>query len=269
VELRADSAKARSLLAAYAEGFTRDQDYPIHVRPLLRKLHISFHKRVSLDTRAHGETQKISEGHYRIVIFRGSGDKRHLSPRERFTVAHELGHVLLDRHLAYTPSSRREYWTIESWCNAFAAALLVPRRAIQDLIKEPAAESALRQASELASSCRVSMVVAARRVSDVHRRLSFFGARVVSDAKGQTVARVEWSTSNARRLGIAEGQYRGATDTFGKMVLRTVGMLSSEQVTRVEHGEHRCAALARNRERATVCVELARPAGNEPGGDGG
>ena len=56
-----------------------------------------------------------------------SHEDRLLSPRERFSVAHELGHLVAFRELKLTPSQEKsEYWTHEGCMHSFAAALLMP-----------------------------------------------------------------------------------------------------------------------------------------------
>jgi hypothetical protein len=46
--------------------------------------------------------------------------------RKRFTIAHELGHFLLRHHLKETSESDN----IESWCNTFAASVLLPKEKV-------------------------------------------------------------------------------------------------------------------------------------------
>jgi hypothetical protein len=46
--------------------------------------------------------------------------------RKRFTIAHELGHFLLRHHLQ-EPSEHRN---VESWCNNFAAGVLLPKKMV-------------------------------------------------------------------------------------------------------------------------------------------
>jgi Zn-dependent peptidase ImmA (M78 family) len=53
--------------------------------------------------------------------------------RQRFTIAHELGHLVLSRNLKATSRnvSQRE---IERWCDQFAASLLMPTQWMKELI---------------------------------------------------------------------------------------------------------------------------------------
>jgi IrrE N-terminal-like domain len=50
-----------------------------------------------------------------------------LTPRERFSVAHELGHLIAFRQLQVPPARvKSEYWIQEECMHGFAAALLMP-----------------------------------------------------------------------------------------------------------------------------------------------
>ena len=66
-----------------------------------------------------------SEGQW---VVRVQGDPAMLSPRERFTVAHELAHLMLIIQGAPDPISQHEYWILESVCDRIARLLLVPIR---------------------------------------------------------------------------------------------------------------------------------------------
>lgn len=85
--------------------------------------------------------------------------------RRRFRIAHELGHTLFygegpdGRRTRNTPISEKE----ERFCDAFAAALLLPRSAVAKC--NPTAE----QIFCLADSFDVSVELAARRMTEVHR----------------------------------------------------------------------------------------------------
>src|SRR5688572_12935858 len=61
-------------------------------------------------------------------------------PRQRFTIAHEIGHILVDQLTERQPSLQFRYTTEEHgkkfeerFCNWFANYLLIPDRAVHDL----------------------------------------------------------------------------------------------------------------------------------------
>lgn len=106
-------------------------DLGIHVKLVLRPLnrHDPYHARCELQERPP-----------QILIYRNSAtaavapvspvDEHLLSSRERFSVAHELGHCIAYQSCGLNPvaerDDRREYWHQERAMNEFASALLVP-----------------------------------------------------------------------------------------------------------------------------------------------
>jgi hypothetical protein len=54
-------------------------------------------------------------------------DDNLLTPRERFSVAHELGHLVAYKELQISPALKRsDYWAHEEYMHRFAATLLMP-----------------------------------------------------------------------------------------------------------------------------------------------
>lgn len=50
---------------------------------------------------------------------------RAITPRERFTIAHEIGHYVLLEEASFRPRRRRDYWLGERLCQEFASHLLI------------------------------------------------------------------------------------------------------------------------------------------------
>lgn len=85
-------------------------------------------------------------------------------PRTRFTVAHELGHVVLHGDDALDLDGRADpdhQEQIEREANAFAARLLIPDAALKRLTNI--------SADALAKRFGVSSMMAARRISEAKR----------------------------------------------------------------------------------------------------
>jgi len=97
-----------------------------------------------------------------VIVYRSDREPRALSPGERFTIAHEIGHHLIAEANCFVPLREGEYWRCEEICNAFAAALLVPP-GIRCTLDEPATATELAEAiNRIARRCDVSAQVAAR-----------------------------------------------------------------------------------------------------------
>lgn len=73
-----------------------------------------------------GQARKVGSG-YEVVYVEKS------PRRTQFTLAHELGHILLDRELGIRPQERREYWLHENLCDDFAGYLLIPSSVVSRL----------------------------------------------------------------------------------------------------------------------------------------
>jgi hypothetical protein len=74
-------------------------------------------------TRGHGTTTAGRAG-FEVRVSGVASEA--LTPRQRFTVAHELGHVLFLQAGLGPASTRGEYWLLEEACNRAAGRILVP-----------------------------------------------------------------------------------------------------------------------------------------------
>src|SRR6266404_6517943 len=102
---------------------------------------------------------------YRVELTRSADSPPFLTHRERFSLAHEWAHILLDQYTGWRPTSRQEYYLREAACNRLAAHLLVPERAQRNLsLQHPL--DAVRSAARVRLLCGVSWPVAALRIGD-------------------------------------------------------------------------------------------------------
>jgi hypothetical protein len=188
-----------------ADRLNPDQSYPLHLRRLLTSLGIKLRKEVSESGRVSGLTRRTSALGYEVVLMRSTARPRPLTSRERFTIAHELGHILLDVRLHWQPRSKDEYRLREEWCNRFAARLLVPAKLFPSRsINDPA--DALELAVTLSGNCRVSLQMAARRVAEQNRGVVFFALVPTTDTVGKRGFLLRWSTEGFKDLGIRKGK---------------------------------------------------------------
>ena len=93
--------------------------------------------------------------------------------RQRFTLAHEIGHVLIPWHMgnivdnldADASGVSTDYWTLEQEANSFAAELLMPFSFVEGVAR---AEADLAEChATVATSCDVSLIAAAMRMMQV------------------------------------------------------------------------------------------------------
>lgn len=115
----------------------------------------------------HGQIHRMGQGIYEVVLAdRGNPFE---SPQLRFTLAHEIAHCLIDQVASFSPGSTSEYWQFEELCNDFAARLLIPDRAIDDLRMGTVSDSGagttmLNLIERTARVAKVSREVAGRRI---------------------------------------------------------------------------------------------------------
>lgn len=124
--------KASKLANQLHTEYDIDTDTLIPVEDLAQEIGINISRRRLLKD-IEGEAN-IDDGDMEIIL--DSNSHRY---RERFTIAHEIGHLLIDnsvcvgtRQVDLPTYSARE---MEDFCNKFASRLLVPDDAIQDLSK--------------------------------------------------------------------------------------------------------------------------------------
>ena len=119
-------------------------------------------------------------------------------PRDRFTIAHELGHLLLIRKWNYSPppEQHREYFACEALCNRFAGHLLIDRRAISP---KPAvsAEACLEEVRTLSRRFDVSLEVAAREFVQAHPGTMVCAVRPRADMGGSQIL---WIVSSLEKI---------------------------------------------------------------------
>ncbi len=134
---------------------------PVDVEGLARALGVRV-RRAWLDGQLSGMIERNTDGKYVITV---NASDRH--ERQRFTIAHELGHYMLHRSLigdgvdddrAYRSTSGGKYHNLnigprqETEANRFAANLLMPRELISKLKRD----RGLRTTDDLATALAVS-----------------------------------------------------------------------------------------------------------------
>lgn len=89
-----------------------------------------------------------------------------IAAHERFTIAHELGHLILLQESEFRPKRRAEYWLGEQLCHHFASRLLI-RSSLLDEVGEPEGVADLMAAvNRVAQRAQVTAEPAARAVAE-------------------------------------------------------------------------------------------------------
>jgi Zn-dependent peptidase ImmA (M78 family) len=93
--------------------------------------------------------------------------------RQRFTIAHEIGHLILQEHQIVFDgciSFRREEGGsnfVEKWCDRFAVALLMPKEWILRDIRQRKIKGLVQSLLDLPDAYKVSTTAFRRRVSEI------------------------------------------------------------------------------------------------------
>ena len=106
-----------------------------------------------------GSLERARTGRWNIIVPAAWLDDPISSRRARFTIAHELAHILLQERGVPIPTSRRSYWRLETVCNKIAGALLVPSWIV--LQRPVRLSSSLASVDRVRHKCNVSYDVAA------------------------------------------------------------------------------------------------------------
>ena len=133
---------------------------PIQVQELCKRLGLSIEKDKLLPV--DGRLIKRPDGSLCVLIKQAATSDAFYS-RQRFTIAHEIGHYLLldDCGMRSSPANNSEYFRIEKLCNRFAGALLVDSSLLERALwNDPYRICA--QIAKVASICVVSVEVVAR-----------------------------------------------------------------------------------------------------------
>jgi hypothetical protein len=125
-------------------------DAPVNIEAIIRGLGVVVRKNADLPEGISGQLRKI-DGKYEISSAKGE----HYF-RQRFSLAHELGHYVLHRDLIgegvdddtkYRSTAIGDFYNTridqyhEKQANSFAASLLVPERLIRDEVTHRVTES--------------------------------------------------------------------------------------------------------------------------------
>lgn len=116
------------------------------------------------DIEKDGQTERAGDSY----LIRIRSDEDSLTTRDRFTLAHELGHVLLGHIDEHEIMYRSEANELEYEANDFAGNLLMPREKFLEVVYENVDDRGICDLEEVANNFNVS-------VSAVRTRGRFLG----------------------------------------------------------------------------------------------
>ncbi len=180
--------------------------------PLAERLNTQVNLELRVGGARHHALSNLLTSPIDLTIFRRAqisgrrplapSDEASLHPRERFSIAHEYGHILAFRELRVQPQTdRRTYWAHETCMNEFAQHLLVPDWLLADWIhrsrhERPIPISALTTWGK--DQCGVSREVVASALSRACPDVGFLVAAPCFSKKfSRTALRISFACSGS------------------------------------------------------------------------
>lgn len=138
---------------------------------------------------------------YEIRISHIARKNNEYTPFERFLIAHELGHLLIERRFATFPLDNSEYWEYENLCDYFARVLLLPERYIQDKMKETNGnlKTLLDKTNFITYDALVPWPAVAYRITDFNSKCALFRVRCDSSHSDNTHFKIDMSTLQGKK----------------------------------------------------------------------
>lgn len=183
---------------------------PVDLEALMTHLGIRFQVR-RVGATHKGAKASLStdlEGRFTISILRSCGWSGTLTPHDRFSVAHEIAHVMIEVWTAWRPVSRGDYHKREELANDLAARLLVPDHTFASEFPESPTE-VLRLIARVRDRCDVSWAVAGRRIGEGRAGAMFAEARAIRNANNERVLRVTWVAGDTSLEAVRPGKHLG------------------------------------------------------------
>jgi hypothetical protein len=148
--------------------------------------------------------------------------------RQRFTIAHELGHFVLRKRLGEEVArfEQANHALVEHWCDEFASALLMPEPWIHEAMGSTALEQLIDQLPNRAELFHVSQLAVRLRIAEVlgvsSCEIEWNGGQPVvrapcyaavgrtadvDDAMGEVANNLEWSSKPATYRHLKSGLF--------------------------------------------------------------
>jgi hypothetical protein len=160
-------------LSRAANQMTGHASPPVRVLPLCRQLGIAVKRSSEITS---GARLRSSERGRTILLPERQDGANGINPADRFNIAHEIGHSVLDEARLCMPIGQSEYWQHEALCHAFAGRLLCPDRAVVAALgRSPLKARDFLQASiGMSFHWHVPWATVAYRITDCFPHAAFF-----------------------------------------------------------------------------------------------
>ncbi len=205
---------------------------PVDLARLERMFKVEIVTRPMSSRRGCGLLERNGDS-WKIVVKADERVPGAISPRQRFSVAHEIAHMLFIESGLPPPSGKSEYWRLEDECNRVAGALIVPRWLLPDT--PVAVGEGLSWVAAISARAAVSFAVAATEF--VLATPNMLGAAMISHLE-PTAPVVDWSYSSVSpRVLPASKKKLLPEDDLSGIVFRALASGQQETVDFGDAGE--------------------------------
>lgn len=223
----------RGFLSREAIALGAGRRLPFDLSGLLGELGLGLTSESDTNPRAaHGSLRRIGEA-WGVVV------NRTTSPaRQRFTIAHEIGHYLIEARVGFRPGTTREYWMLEDACQAFAADLLSPASFVDACVSpRPSHPDALFEPLEsLMAATELSLEACSRRIVETIDGATAIAAIDLPGSDPRDGAcgsgTLGWLHANRTWIRHGRGQRIGTAHALGAAMTTIQGLAVGERASR-------------------------------------
>lgn len=177
---------------------------PLHLLHLLKELGLGLRIARSRDENHKGDLRRGEAGWEIVVVrpSRGPIEELGLSNQERYTIAHEISHYLVEAWFGFRPSTSGEYWALEEVCDEFADRLLVSDQLLAGLDPNLSAHQLVGTVKRLARRAGAPPKATAKRVIQTRRdACAALGIRLDPLQSSGRMGWIEWVAENRPWIG--------------------------------------------------------------------
>jgi hypothetical protein len=172
------------VLKCYARDLVKNERVPVDLHRICNDLHADI---VTIPATSKPSVERTDRRAQIRLPRRGKQSSDDYNSWQRFVIAHELAHLILDRAGQVSTYDRSDYWKAEEVCNRFAGNLLLPDHALQPLLTDlgvASCSSLVEFIPKIAQRACVMWETVAYRISELNRSFDFLlieGKRFLPD----------------------------------------------------------------------------------------
>lgn len=178
-------------------------------------------------------------------------NEKHAHGRQRFSIAHEYAHALLDRDQAITVSNEDNKSEIrEKRANAFAAAFLMPEEGVRDFLSAMNKGALAREEKILYDPASEEEIKISVRSDHKSQQITYQDLASIAHHFGVSYVAAVYRLLNLHLMTKNESKELIESENLGKQYLRALGMF--DDFEGMQHKEHKNRELRKQILRLTI-----------------